>query len=118
MKELRALVYEIDEKIDFGFRDAYGQKELSFSLENGLKQIRPVFVNTRLNIFDDALLITEVDPVINYIKSYPGNAREKLAQGGTANQLRKRITKIIDDEGMFQVTTSAGVFVAQKNIGA
>jgi hypothetical protein len=67
-----------------------------------------------LIIFDDALLITEVDPVINYIKSYPGNAREKLSQVDTANQLRKRIAKIIDDKGMFQVTTSAGLFVAQK----
>ena len=114
LREMRALVYEIDEEIDFGFRDAYGQEELSFSLENGLEQLQREFVNVRLYTFDDALLITEVEPVINYIASYHGNARLKLSQGDTADHLRARIVKAIDEDGVFWVTTSAGLFVAQR----
>ncbi|HEX5570615.1 MAG TPA: class I SAM-dependent methyltransferase [Ktedonobacterales bacterium] len=83
-----------------------------FTLENGAEQLAPYFEQIETRRYDDALDVTEPEPLVAYILSidspafrapgvnaaFEARARELIAQGG----------------GAFHITKSVGLFVARR----
>jgi SAM-dependent methyltransferase len=82
-----------------------------FTLENGAQQLLRHFSDVRVCGYDDALLVTEVEPLVAYILSGPASARlndEHVAR------IRKMVAATIAEHGVFRIRKSTGVFVSEK----
>lgn len=82
----------------------------SFNLENGAQILSNFFSQVRLHSFEDSLLVTEVQPLLAYMRSMDytpefDRRREDLAQ---------LIQSRIQDEGAFFVRKGVGMFEAVK----
>jgi SAM-dependent methyltransferase len=81
-----------------------------FTLENGARQLLRHFSDVRACWYDDALLVTEVEPLIAYILSGPASAR--LSEEQVA-RIRETVGATIAEHGHFRVHKSTGVFAAR-----
>ena len=81
-----------------------------FGLENGKSFIAPFFTETEVFIYEDALFVTEIEPLVDYIASMWGFARwdEEIHQ-----QFTGMVEKIIRSQGGFHIQKSSGVFTAK-----
>lgn len=86
-------------------------RNLGFSLENGADQLRPWFTRTTWEDYPDALEITEVEPLIAYLRSTHAGASLDTAR---LDRLRHDIADHIAREGAFHVTKSTGFFHCLK----
>lgn len=84
----------------------------SFSLENGAEQLARHFSHVELRGYDDALVVTEVDPLIAYVVSgiaEPEREAEKLAT----------LAEILEEEircrGAIRIAKESGIFIAWSN---
>ena len=114
MQEVDELVHSIEPSIIFGSRDLKGIRFIPFSMSNGVDLLGESFERVLQFKFDDELIITEVEPLIQYILSFPGNARDVFAEEAKESELRAKITERIGRDGAFFVTKSAGLFMALK----
>ena len=114
MQEIGDLVHSIEPSILFGSRDLKDVRVIPFSMSNGGALLSASFQKVLKFEFDDELAITEVEPLVQYILSYPGNAREVFAAGEMLSELKAAIAERIRKQGAFFVTKSAGLFVALK----
>ena len=112
LQEIDELVHEIAPSIIFGSKDLKGIQDVPFSLSNGAEHLASSFDKVLRYRFDDELMISEVEPLVQYILSFPGNAREVFAEVEKERELRVRIKERIDQDGAFHVTKSAGMFIA------
>lgn len=78
---------------------------VEFSLEDGAEQLGKHFADVRLERFPDSLEVTEVAPVLAFVRSFTDNV------GGVEETVRTEIER----EGAFHVTKSAGLFLAHKH---
>jgi SAM-dependent methyltransferase len=78
-----------------------------FSLEGGGALLAPHFSDLRALRYDDSLVITEADPVVDYILS-SGAA----VAADTIEALRQDVAATIAREGAFRVRKETGLFVA------
>jgi ubiquinone/menaquinone biosynthesis C-methylase UbiE len=107
-------IHEIDELLQefIPDQDRWGlSNENFFTLENGEAYLSPYFSAVKLHNFEDALHITETEPLIGYILS--GRASEKLSEEQVA-KLRQHIQKEIDEKGVYYVTKATGLFETNK----
>ena len=79
-----------------------------FGLESGPAQLEPFFTDIRVERFDDDLAVTEVEPVLAYLRSswrYDGHdlAAERAA-----------VEEAIERDGVFLVHKSQGLISARK----
>ena len=82
-----------------------------FTLENGLEQLQKVFSQVRESQYIDNLYVTEIDPLIAYIRSSIGAvdlSEEKLGE------LKKDLTAVLEKEGKIFITKDSGLFEALK----
>jgi hypothetical protein len=82
-----------------------------FTLENGGEQLASVFTDVTRYDYEDALEVTEVRPIIDYIRSSNTLMGCTLAPNEWA-AVRRRITAHIEVKGSFHVRKASGVFVA------
>lgn len=82
--------------------------QLQFTLENGAPQLACAFAQIRRLDFDDALAVTETEPLVAYALS--GMLNEELA--GRANALRDFVAQRIARAGAIHITKAAGLFIA------
>ena len=81
---------------------------LSFTLENGLEQLKPFFPNVSLARYEDNLHVTELEPIIAYIRSgisfydFKEDELEKLKQELQAELNQKGEIFISKDSGLFE----------------
>jgi SAM-dependent methyltransferase len=80
-----------------------------FGLENGAAQLRPFFDEVVRHDYPDALMVTEVEPVVAYLRS--SWDVPVIDQAGWA-AIRRHVADAVATEGAFRVTKSAGLFVA------
>ena len=80
-----------------------------FILENGAAQLAPFFANVICQRYPDGLRITEVEPLINYIRSRASGW--ELPQDALAN-LRTSLDADLRTQGVLIVTKDPGLFVA------
>lgn len=81
-----------------------------FHLENGSEQLEPFFAEIELRRYEDSLRVTEVAPLIGYLRSMilddPFDAAEVA-------QIEERAQREIDAHGAFRVTKDGGAFIAR-----
>jgi ubiquinone/menaquinone biosynthesis C-methylase UbiE len=89
----------------------WGSAANPFTLENGGSQLSPWFANISLRRYEDALMVREAGPLVEYIlsgwKSMPESWCEDF----------KRFVQTEMDEcgGVIYVTKDSGMFIAEKN---
>jgi ubiquinone/menaquinone biosynthesis C-methylase UbiE len=82
----------------------------SFKLENGAQQLRAGFANIELRRWEDALEITEAEPVVAYVRSMSVGSLVDL------EGLRREAVCMIEREGMIHVRKATGLFIARGPI--
>lgn len=84
-----------------------GQLNLRFNLENGADQLRAEFADVERRDWEDALAITEADPVVAYVRSTHSGAEVDL------DGLRRETANLIEREGVLRVRKATGLFIAR-----
>lgn len=85
--------------------------DISFTLENGLAQLEPYFSEVNIRRYPDGLKITEVEPVMAYIRSATNS--DILSETALAD-LCSKLEAELKAEGMLRVTKDSGLFEAVK----
>jgi SAM-dependent methyltransferase len=80
----------------------------SFGLENGPAQLARVFVDVEVERFPDALEVTEVEPLVDFVRSLGFASEDHVAR------LAAQASAAIARDGSFRVSKSAGVLRAVK----
>lgn len=98
LAELRALAPELS-------LDRYAD---AFGLESGPGQLDPFFADVRVEVFDDALAVTDAEPVLGYIRS-----SSRFADGDLS-PVRDTIDAAIARDGAFAVAKRQGLITCRK----
>jgi ubiquinone/menaquinone biosynthesis C-methylase UbiE len=92
---------------------------LEFSLENGAEQLLPWFSEVTLRRYQDALDVTEVKPLVDYLLS--GSAADTAARELDADEfdrrvseLTERLERVLTSRGAIHITKDTGLFIARK----
>ena len=99
LRELRDLVgleWSLDRIVD------------EFRLENGAEQLGEFFVDVRVERFDVGLAVTEVEPVLAYVRS------SESFPDGSLEHVRDEVAAAIAREGCFRITTRPGLLTCRK----
>lgn len=84
-----------------------------FGMENGKEQLMECFTHVKEFIYDDSLIITEAEPLMEYIFSLPINTNEVLSSE-KVDELKQLLQKRISDEGNIFIKKVAGIFEVKK----
>ena len=79
-----------------------------FRLENGAEQLGELFVDVRVERFDVGLAVTEVEPVLAYVRS------SESFPDGSLEHVRDEVAAAIAREGCFRITTTPGLLTCRK----
>jgi len=89
----------------------WGTPALGFSMENGEDLLSVDFKNAHFLDYPDSLQVTQVEPIIRYIRSYT-----KLKDSDTqTTALRDYLQSQITENGSIRITKESGMFVALKH---
>ena len=109
MKEVKEFLAAVHLHYDPGRQDF----ACEFGLENGEEQLSAAgFTGIRIERYPDALRVTDVEPLIAYIRTTPGG-REMLTSG-RLSRLEAMLRDIIACEGAIQITKEVGLFAARR----
>lgn len=108
MKEITDLVKEFDNRITLSEVILQDQ----FGLENGNEILKPYFSNIQLRLYEDALVVTEASPLMDYILSCHGNQKEILS--GRYEEFLLFLNEKIKALGTIQIKKEAGIFICTK----
>jgi hypothetical protein len=99
--------------------ERYFPTPLAFSLENGAEQLSPWFSEVTLRRYEDALVVTEVRPLVDYLLSGP--AADKAERELDADEFDRRVSELVERlervmarEGTIHITKDTGLFIASK----
>lgn len=81
-----------------------------FGLETGAAQLAKHFETVRTERYEDALRVTETEPLLAYIRS---TWSEDEVAGEPEAAMRAHVDACIARDGAFRIAKSAGVFVAK-----
>ena len=104
LREIGELVRRFDPQIVFGIGD-----EASFTLENGAQQLAPYFSNAVLHRYEDALIVTEAEPLIAYVLS--GRVGASL-EGDRVAEFAAFVQCELAQHGTIHITKDSGLFEA------
>lgn len=82
-----------------------------FTLDNGLDQIKPFFPNVTLSRYEDNLNVTEVEPIMAYLRS--SMRATELSEEELA-KLRMNLDNELKAKGKIFITKDSGMFEAVK----
>jgi ubiquinone/menaquinone biosynthesis C-methylase UbiE len=80
----------------------------AFGLETGPPQLEAFFSDVRVERFDTELRVTEVEPVLAYVRS------SESYDGGDLSHVRDSVRAAIARDGAFRITTTPGVISCRK----
>jgi len=84
-----------------------------FHFGNGADALAEAFADVRLLRYEDRLLVTEAEALVDYVTSTPMNARTRLA-GGKRDKFRAYVASILGrQDGIFELTKENGIFVGR-----
>lgn len=108
MHEISDLAEGFDERISLS------EVPLSdvFGLENGEEILRRYFSRVELVRYEDELVVTEAQPIIDYILSCHGNQRDYIQ--GRYEEFKAYIQKKLEKKKAFRITKDAGVFRCRR----
>jgi SAM-dependent methyltransferase len=87
-----------------------GASRLNFTLESGEPELRATFDRVERHDLFGELVITEVEPVVDYVSS----VKVFLGDGDITPRveaIRSQVARVIEEQGAFRVRTAAGMFV-------
>ncbi len=104
-------------EMDEWFRSTKSDMDFSavanpFTLENGLKQLRPFFSQIEIRRYEDGLRITEIPPLMAYLRS---TSRVGAAPEAVFAKLEQELTAELQAKGEIFVTKDSGLFLARKS---
>lgn len=108
MKEITDLVKEFDKRITLS--EVILQEQ--FGLENGRDLLTPYFSKIELRLYEDALIVTDASPLMDYILSCHGNQKEILS--GRYEVFLLFLKEKIKSLGAVHIKKEAGIFVCTK----
>ena len=82
-----------------------------FLLENGLEQLRTFFPEVKLSRYEDDLEVTEIEPIMAYIRS--GIRVAELSEKGLEN-LQQDLEQELQERGRIFISKDSGLFEAVK----
>ncbi|HHV60913.1 MAG TPA: class I SAM-dependent methyltransferase [Clostridiaceae bacterium] len=111
MAGLRELINRFDSRINYPNR----AEIIGFNLENGINELIEFFDDIRVVRYEDSLVITEAEPLINYVLSLKefGNIATILIDD-KLKDFKKYIEDIIKENGSIYITKDAGLFIAKN----
>jgi SAM-dependent methyltransferase len=80
----------------------------AFGLETGPEQLQPFFADIRVELFEDALVVTDVEPVLAYIRS------SETYDGADLTAARLTVEDAITRHGAFTIGKSQGLISCRK----
>jgi ubiquinone/menaquinone biosynthesis C-methylase UbiE len=80
----------------------------AFGLETGQEQLRQFFADVRIERFEDGLAVTDVEPVLAYIRS------SSIYQGEDLTGARKAVEEAIARHGAFTIRKRSGLISCRK----
>lgn len=108
MKELDDLVSKFDNRINCSLKPI----SRVFGLENGKDQLDKYFEDVKLLKYHDELLVTEAEPLVNYVFSF---TRVKRAiKDDEVNAFKGYVSDILENKGAIRIKKEAGMFIAKK----
>ena len=82
-----------------------------FLLDNGAAQLEPFFPEVEVREYEDALEITETEPLLDYYRSM---ILDEPLREDELGAIAARVSEVIDERGSFHVRKRSGVFRAVK----
>ena len=79
-----------------------------FGLETGVEQLTPFFADVRVDWFEDHLDVTEVEPVLAYIRS------SETYRGHDLEPARAAVEAALARDGVFRIVKRHGVITARN----
>jgi SAM-dependent methyltransferase len=79
-----------------------------FGLETGPGQLEPCFVDVRVERFENELVVTEVEPVLAYVRS------SSVLRDGDLDAVRDAVQAAIAREGAFRISSRVGLISCRK----
>ncbi|GAC1349294.1 MAG: hypothetical protein NVSMB27_21050 [Ktedonobacteraceae bacterium] len=110
MEEVNELVHNFDAHLDHSWKKAL-LITLPFRLENGSEELSPWFSQIRLFRYEDALIVTEAEPLVAYVLSTNVVA---LFDEEKIRQFTKFVQRKLDAQGAIHITKNTGLFEALK----
>jgi ubiquinone/menaquinone biosynthesis C-methylase UbiE len=86
-----------------------------FTLQNGGTQLATVFAEVAMQRYPSTLRVTEVEPLVAYVRSVPG---AEALSAAMLERIRMTVARQITARGAFEIGTDTGVFVARRRDGA
>jgi ubiquinone/menaquinone biosynthesis C-methylase UbiE len=83
----------------------------SFTLENGLEQLKPFFLKVEMKRYDDNLRVTEIEPLMTYILS---TIKAREISNSALTDIRQELEDILSQRGEIFITKDSGLFKAVK----
>ena len=105
MKEITALVQKFDKRIVLAAENLFDR----FGLENGRAILCEFFSDIEERIYEDAILIDQAEPLIEYILSCHGNQNQYLLE--RYHEFRVFVEKQVKKE--YRITKDAGYFLCR-----
>jgi ubiquinone/menaquinone biosynthesis C-methylase UbiE len=109
MMELKHLINEFDTAIDYS-PDKYADK---FGFKSGEILLKRFFSNISLKLHEGKIVVSEIEPVVNYVKSTIGGTKYFINEA-RVKEFYDYIKRVIDTNGAINITTSAGLFEVVK----
>ena len=82
-----------------------------FTLESGLEQLKPFFPNVTMSRYEDNLQVTEIEPIMAYIRS---SMRATELSKSELAQVRVDLENELKEKGRIFITKDSGLFEAVK----
>lgn len=107
MREVSELMRSFDDRIVLSAERLYER----FGRENGGALLGGCFDDVEWRQYDDCLVVTEAEPLIEYVLSCHGNQNRFIVD--KYKEFKAFVRKRTDAAGGFQISKDAGVFVAR-----
>lgn len=104
MQEVSRLVTQFDDRITLSGENLYEH----FGKENGAQALAPYFAEVDWQQYEDALIVTQAEPLIEYVLSCHGNQNQYILE--KYNKFRKYVEEQIRNG--YTITKDAGIFIS------
>jgi SAM-dependent methyltransferase len=102
---------ELDNWLKKASPDKFVPFNSPFTLDNGLKLLKPFFSTVEIKRYDNNLRVTETEPLMAYIYS---TIKARDIPGSALAGLRREFEDILSQKGEIVISIDAGLFLAIK----
>jgi SAM-dependent methyltransferase len=85
---------------------SWGKAAESFGLGNGESHLKPWFSKTKLTLFPDQLSVTDLEPIIRYLKSWSDVKFPPVKE----DRFRSFLAEKLESNGEIKITKETGLF--------